>query len=118
MGQAMTIDPSKVVVVPVDVVAFCVGAIDAQEATAKFAGASTVYTDPATPDTPAFRGSNVTRGFDDAPAHQMEQGVHLHWAMPDALTRATVPEDGPVEFPTVPNHWLVSRLVITGTTPM
>ncbi len=38
-------------------------------------------------------------------------GVHLHWALPDALThgRQSVPE-GPIEFPLVPNRWLVARL--------
>ena len=49
---------------------------------------------------------------------QLEPGVHLHWALPDALTKATHPlgKDGQpdrnqVEFPTVPNRWLVVRRV-------
>lgn len=49
---------------------------------------------------------------------QLEPGVHLHWALPDALTKATHPlgADGKpdrnrVEFPAVPNRWLVVRRV-------
>ena len=35
-------------------------------------------------------------------------GVHLHWALPDALTRGN--SNGAVtEFPAVPNRWLVTR---------
>jgi hypothetical protein len=43
-------------------------------------------------------------------------GVHLHWALPDALTRAIHPlgpdgrrNRGQVDFPAVPNRWLVTR---------
>lgn len=38
----------------------------------------------------------------------LRQGVHLHWALPDALTRARG-DDGPAVFPSVPNRWLVLR---------
>lgn len=54
----------------------------------------------------------------DAPQHRLEAGVHLHWALPDGLTKATHPlgEDGKpdrskVAFPAVPNRWLVVRRV-------
>ena len=36
-------------------------------------------------------------------------GVHLHWALPDALTRGRQQPDGSFEFPLVPNRWLVVR---------
>lgn len=46
----------------------------------------------------------------------LSAGVHLHWALPDALTRATHPpgddgrpDRGRVSFPAVPNRWLVTR---------
>ncbi|MEU8203990.1 hypothetical protein [Streptosporangium sp. NPDC049046] len=35
-------------------------------------------------------------------------GVHLHWSLPDALTRL-VQEDGKTRVPAVPNRWLVTR---------
>jgi hypothetical protein len=65
-------------------------------------------------------------------------GVHLHWALPDALTRGAqpdAPDDAPLaagadpfaeqpetidagatEFPAVPDRWLVARIVAGATT--
>jgi hypothetical protein len=43
----------------------------------------------------------------------LEPGVHLHWALPDSLTRArTLPESGTgaAAFPGIPDYWLVTRL--------
>lgn len=102
-------------IVPVDIVAFCVGEIDATQATSGFAGATTVYTDQTTTPTnnQAFLGSNVSIDFSDPPWDQLEQGVHLHWALPDALTRAST-ETGQLDFPAVPNRWLLTRFVLQG----
>jgi hypothetical protein len=38
-------------------------------------------------------------------------GVHLHWALPDALTHGRTPATGSAEtvFPLVPNRWLIAR---------
>jgi hypothetical protein len=52
-------------------------------------------------------------------------GVHLHWAMPDALTRGTRPvgPDGkPVpgsapQFPALPDRWLVTRTALVDGKP-
>jgi hypothetical protein len=44
------------------------------------------------------------RGF------QLKAGVHLHWALPDGLTRG-VRQGGQISFPAVPNRWLVTRTV-------
>lgn len=38
-----------------------------------------------------------------------EPGVHLHWAMPDALTHGTQGDHG-TAYPLLPNRWLVVRL--------
>jgi hypothetical protein len=38
----------------------------------------------------------------------LKPGTHLHWALPDALTRGLHEEDG-IHFPRVPNRWLVTR---------
>jgi hypothetical protein len=43
----------------------------------------------------------------------LEPGVHVHWALPDALTRATLVPNDPATrawFPGVPDLWLVTRL--------
>lgn len=38
----------------------------------------------------------------------LQAGVHLHWTLPRALTRSQHTGDD-VDFPTVPNRWLVTR---------
>ncbi|MFC6082831.1 hypothetical protein [Sphaerisporangium aureirubrum] len=39
---------------------------------------------------------------------RLKAGIHLHWALPDALTRMVRGEDG-TRVPVVPNRWLVTR---------
>ncbi len=39
-----------------------------------------------------------------------EPGVHLHWALPDALTHGLENQNGDIEFPAVPNRWFVLRI--------
>jgi hypothetical protein len=38
----------------------------------------------------------------------LKAGMHLHWSLPDALTRGNHSADG-TDFPAVPNRWLVLR---------
>ncbi len=45
----------------------------------------------------------------------VDDGIHLHWALPDALTHGRHNPKGPgLEFPTVPNRWLVARFNSVG----
>jgi hypothetical protein len=107
----MPVSAAQVMIVPVDVVALCVGETDA-EAVNGFAGATARY------DTLAgvFRGADASISFDHGPLRQLEKGVHLHWALPDALTRADAPRvprgQSGFEFPAAPNCWFVTRVVI------
>ncbi|NEO82328.1 hypothetical protein [Moorena sp. SIO4G3] len=39
----------------------------------------------------------------------LKPGIHLHWALPDALTQGQVEDDGSIQFPLVPNRWLIMR---------
>jgi hypothetical protein len=39
---------------------------------------------------------------------QLKAGVHLHWALPDALTKGVIGENG-TRFLAVPDRWLVTR---------
>jgi hypothetical protein len=91
----------------------CVGEDDYQQATNGFAGATVAYDDQASDAHPAYLGFNVARGFDDDPWDQMEVGVHLHWAMPDGLTRGGGP-GAELDFPPTPTRWLVTRFAISG----
>jgi hypothetical protein len=49
----------------------------------------------------------VSRPFENQTLY-LKAGVHLHWALPDALTRGDAQADG-TKFPAVPNRWLVIR---------
>jgi hypothetical protein len=42
----------------------------------------------------------------------MRTGVHLHWALPDGLTKGSMRQDGrgSIIFPTTPDRWLVTRI--------
>ena len=97
-------------IVPVDVLAYCVGTQDARGPAQSFAGSSADYRYQTTSRRQAFLGINVTRDPDSSPVWALEAGVHLHWALPDALTRAAN-TDGRMTFPALPNRWLVTRVV-------
>src|SRR5471032_971821 len=42
----------------------------------------------------------------------LPQGIHIHWALPDGLTMGKATPDG-LSFPSAPNRWLVTRIVVT-----
>lgn len=39
-------------------------------------------------------------------------GAHLHWTMPDALLKGRQAADGSIEFPELPNRWIVMRFEV------
>jgi hypothetical protein len=103
----------QLLIVPINVLAFAVNEKDAHDATPYFSGSNTVFTDQTGPNQ-AFLGANVNRSLMAAPAQQLQAGVHLHWALPNALTKAGKKPDGSLAFKPAPNRWLVNRLVISG----
>lgn len=56
------------------------------------------------PDTVNLSESIVSQPFQNRNLY-LKPGMHLHWALPDALTKKSA--EG--EFPMVPNRWLVTR---------
>lgn len=56
------------------------------------------------PDTVNLSESIVSQPFQNKNLY-LKAGIHLHWALPDALTKES--KDG--KFPAVPNRWLVTR---------
>ena len=48
-------------------------------------------------------------GVTDFSKHDYYQGIYLHWKLPAALRHGTQQPDGNIEFPLVPNRWLVIR---------
>ncbi len=60
--------------------------------------------------------ANISENFVAPPLQNQNQlypqGLHLHWALPDALTRGrrvSGDERSTLEFPAVPDRWLVQR---------
>lgn len=102
-------------IVPIDVRALCVGTLDEQQTTATLAGATVTYHQQASQTHPAALGINVNRAFTAAPLCPLERGIHIHWAVPDALTHAALTADE-LTFPALPDRWLVTRLVTAGAT--
>ncbi|MCK4258920.1 MAG: hypothetical protein KAX49_08080 [Halanaerobiales bacterium] len=40
----------------------------------------------------------------------LNPGIHLHWALPDALTHGIQTKEGEMEYPAVPNRWFILRI--------
>jgi hypothetical protein len=122
MEQSITNSPAQPtdtptgLVVPVDMLAFCVSESDAVGGTPYFAGATVDYAALNQTNPDAYVGAAAARTFDFNPLHALEEGVHLHWALPDALTQGRTDEATPLHFPAAPNRWLITRFVIAGTT--
>lgn len=104
--------PPNGLVVPIDVAVFCVGMTDPQR-TNSFAGTTVDYSALTSQNPQAFLGGAATVPLDNSALIPIGTGVHLHWALPDALTHATDTSSG-LSFPAVPNRWLITRLVLAG----
>ncbi|MEH6982872.1 hypothetical protein [Priestia megaterium] len=96
-------------IVPVNLTALCVGETDELLATGQFAGATLGFSDQLNQETEAFVGGFHARELFDPPAKQLEKGVHLHWAFPKALLNGQVNKEGELDFPALPNRWLICR---------
>ncbi len=59
--------------------------------------------------TPYVSGSVMSEPMADQSLN-LAEGIHLHWALPDALTRGVHDQTtGLTTFPAVPNRWLITR---------
>jgi hypothetical protein len=95
-------------IVPVSVVALCVSERDAHEATPRFAGPLARYDQRGDADAFLLTEIAVPLAAAAESEHQLGVGVHLHWALPEALRRGET--NGKLKFPAAPNRWLVTRL--------
>lgn len=64
--------------------------------------------------------ANISENFVAPPLQNQNQrlprGLHLHWSLPDALTKGEHKQDftsdrAGIEFPAVPNRWQITRLM-------
>jgi hypothetical protein len=68
-------------------------------------------------DTANISEGIVSQPFQDENLY-LKAGTHLHWSLPDTLTRGAHDVSG-TDFPSVPNRWLVSRSrSVDGGTPV
>lgn len=89
--------------VPIAVRAMLCGAIDAER---KFYPQTLDYTKLRLNPT----GSLVPTAYISR-QENIERGIHLHWFLPNALTRGEMQEEsGEIVFPPIPNRWRVYRL--------
>jgi hypothetical protein len=117
-------------IVPIDLAALCVGNDDAHGdpslyGTKDFAAVASDFSVLPYVDaqgTPHKVGPNISdavlaKPFSPA-ADPLSTGVHLHWALPDALTHGQHDTDtDKIKFPAAPNRWLVVRIANSWANP-
>ena len=97
--------------VPLNVAALRVSNADETNVTGKFKGATVAFDRLPYTGSQASTGDTIMRPLEIEPtAARLGEGVHLHWELPDHFKQgAQDPDTGAVEFPAVPNRWLVVR---------
>lgn len=60
---------------------------------------------------PFLSSEVVSIPFEQDSQTLLKRGVHLHWALPDTLTRMVVMPDGETAYPLVPDVWVVQKTV-------
>lgn len=116
MSDSSENNPSKLgLIVPVHLDAFCVGKMD--KTSDSFAGPTSKYPTKSWEERWLWKELNVPLSVPPN-EKKLQPGIHLHWALPDALTKATLDQStGKLDFPEVPNRWLVTRFLINGNNP-
>jgi len=113
-------------IVPIDVQALCVGNPDvsnnatvlspeADFSELPWSNSGVFVNESSYTSTKVMIGSSPFNG--QVPA---QFGIHLHWALPDGLTQAISAkgqQDATPMFPSVPNRWLLSRIILDLTDP-
>ncbi|TGK02625.1 hypothetical protein EHQ53_13460 [Leptospira langatensis] len=112
------INNSSFLLVPIDLDAMCVGKNDSEQRTSLTAPATANFV--TLPYVGGPQGANLSDLFVNKPFQSeslpLKIGVHLHWALPDALTQGQQTKNNDtgndsVQFPEVPNRWLVTRIL-------
>ncbi|MEH0981862.1 DUF3892 domain-containing protein [Micromonospora sp. CPCC 205556] len=80
-----------------------------REPSAPSAWARTALTRPTPPASGRVQQDLLPEPF-SARENARPPGAHLHWGLPDGLTRGIADDTGATTFPPVPDRWLVVRL--------
>ena len=116
-------------IVPIDIAALCVGDDDAHGdpsmyGTKDFAKVASDFSVLPFVDAQNVRnneGPNIAHAVlppPFSPADPLSTGIHLHWALPDALTHGTHDKtSNRIHFHAAPNRWLVVRIANSWAKP-
>ncbi len=95
-------------IVPINVQALCIGINDKYDFLKKEADFSDIPCKGQSIE-PYLSNKILSKPF-DSDKISMATGIHLHWSLPDALTKGIVDEKNDLAFPDVPNTWLITRI--------
>ncbi|EQA44610.1 hypothetical protein LEP1GSC050_4213 [Leptospira broomii serovar Hurstbridge str. 5399] len=116
--MSQTNNTSSFLLVPIDLDAMCIGKEDSEQRTSLTAPATANFV--TLPYMGGPQGPNLSDLFVNKPFQTeslpLKIGVHLHWALPDALTQGMQIKNTDtgavsIQFPNVPNRWLVTRIL-------
>ena len=120
---------SETLVVPIDLAALCVGDTDVNgSATNPYGTKDFARLDPdfsllpyAQDGTAHNSGPYVsTQVLPDTfqrASNPLDVGIHLHWALPDAVSHGMQDDTGAIAFSPAPNRWLVARIATNSADP-
>jgi hypothetical protein len=105
-------------IIPLNIAAIRVNNNDANAIVSQFKGRTALFEDMPykKTDKVASTGDAIYRPLEQPAYQALDQGVHLHWELPDYYRRGVQPANatqpggsGAVEFPHTPNRWLIVR---------
>lgn len=120
---------SNTLVVPIDLAALCVGETDINGSatqpygTKDFARLSPDFSllpyaaDGVARNSGPYLSTQVLPGTFQKASDPLDIGIHLHWALPEALTHGTQDANGSIAFQAAPNRWLVLRIATNTAVP-
>lgn len=54
---------------------------------------------------------NIENSLSGSVTNGLDAGVHLHWTLPNSLVQGNQQADGSIYYPTLPNRWMVTRIL-------
>ncbi len=120
---------SDTLVVPMKMIALCVGQTDVNGSsknpygTKDFARLSPDFTllpyaedNIAKNKGPYLSTQSLPATFQDA-SDPLDVGIHLHWILPEAIAHGAQGENAAIAFPSAPNRWLIARIATNTADP-